>query len=250
MKSAPTLTFISSQSATTYLFRCVDGFGWANCTINDATGELAIQSDWGSWSYGWSPNPAHLGAPSLTAFIGSRGGVDYLACKLQRERNAGRRWSAVATTQGLQRALLARRLKDGREQLAYRLSPEDMSDGQPLQHLRGSYTTEGLPINSRQMRVQCPYERLEFLTKDEARRIWEELRFESGLADEVGSSDLYYDRVLRIDGFIEYVTEHPWEYGETEQTSEDRALREVILPALITVCQEQFIGETSWSQSG
>ncbi len=43
--------------------------GWAIFTINDDTGEFAINSDWGNYSYRWSANPKNLGAPSLTDFL-------------------------------------------------------------------------------------------------------------------------------------------------------------------------------------
>lgn len=42
--------------------------GWAICTVNDASGELFIQSDWtDGCGHRW--NIDHLGAPSLTHFL-------------------------------------------------------------------------------------------------------------------------------------------------------------------------------------
>jgi hypothetical protein len=73
-------------SATTYYFR-FDHFGWAAVTINDGTGELSIQSAWGSFAYRWSPDSKHLGAPSLTAFLADHDRVDYVASKLLSEDN-------------------------------------------------------------------------------------------------------------------------------------------------------------------
>jgi hypothetical protein len=248
--TTPRLSLVATQAAITYSFRAAAGnFGWACCTVNDATGELLITSDWGNWSHRWDPRPSCLGAPNLTAFIGTRGDVDYLARKLQREGRAGRRWSAAATATELRRRLCERRLEHGREQIEGRLDPEDRPGDMPLQHLMepvGRYTADGLPIYSHRMpaehRAGRPwklngemYEPLPFLTRAEARRIWREL---SELAEECeGSADLFYERVQQIDGFTDYVTEEPWEYGATEQTPEDRALREIVLPALITVCR-------------
>lgn len=243
------LYLVSKQTAgTTYSFRSTERFGWALCTVNDATGELLITSDWGNWSHRWDPNPACLGAPTLTSFIGTRGDVDYLARKLQREGRAGRRWSAVATVTALRQALCERRLEDGREQLEARLEPDEM-------RLAGGhqYDAAGLPIYSRRMPAEyrngrpwdtsgAPYSPLPYLTRDTARRIW---RMLGELADECGGGDgsLFYERIQHIDGFDEYVTTEPWEYGETEQTPEDRALRDIVLPALIAACGQSPVDQ-------
>lgn len=239
------LTLIATHAATTYSFRAAVGeFSWACCTVNDATGELAITSDWGNWSHRWSANPEHLGAPTLTAFIGDRGDVDYLARKLQREGNAGRRWSAHGTAAALRRRLCERRLEDGREQIDGRLEPEDLDCGRVPNRLLDRYSGQGLPLFSHRM-VSAPTwrdierkERLPYLTRDTARGLWDAI---GRLADEVRGSngDLFYERVQQIATFGDYVTESPWEYGETEQTPEDKALRELVLPALIDACRQR-----------
>jgi hypothetical protein len=238
------LSLVATQTAVTYQFRAAAGqFGWACCTVNDATGELLITSDWGNWSHRWSTDPRHLGAPTLTAFIGGRGSVDYLARKLQREGTAGRSWSGEATAAALRRRLCERRLEHGREQLENRLEPDDMDGyGRIPTRLLDRYTEhDGLPLFS-QRYVDAPTwrdphrrEQLPYLTRETARRLWRAI---GALADEVGrSSDLFYERVLQLDGFTDYVTGEPWEYGETEQTPEDRALREIMLPPLIEACR-------------
>lgn len=231
------LSLVATHTSNTYSFHATDGhFGWANCTVCDSTGQLSITSDWGSWQYRWSPDPKNLGAPTLTSFIGTRGDVDYLARKLQNEGHNGHVFSGERTAEALCRLLCGRRLKDGREQIEYRLEPDDMPGG----HL---YDDHGLPLFSHNY-VKAPtwndpnrHERRPYLTRDTARTLWDAIR---ELGDDCDRSmDLFYDRVLRIDAFTDYVTEEPWEYGETEQTPGDRALRELVLPALIEACRAQ-----------
>lgn len=242
--ATPTLSLVSTQTAITYSFRAAPGqFGWASCTINDTTGELLITSDWGNWSHRWSPDPRHLGAPSLTAFIGTRGDIDYLASKLQGGGlRAGRRWSAEKTAIALRRRLCERRLEAGRAQLENRLEPEDLDGyGRVPTHLLGRYTEHGLPIfsdhydNAPTWSKDHGRERLPYLSRDTAHRLWDAI---SALANDVSrSADLFFERLQQIDGFADYVTEEPWEYSETEQTPEDRALRGLVLPALIEACR-------------
>lgn len=240
MSSSPVLSLVSIQAATTYSFKAAPGhFGWACCTVNDLTGELLITSDWGYWTHRWSPDPQHLGAPSLTALIGSRGDVDYLARKLQGGR--GYQWSAELTARALRRRLCERRLEDGREQLDRCLEPEDYDDGRVPKHLLSRYTEDGLPLFSHR-NVAAPTwqdptrrEPLPYLTRGDARALW--IAIGRLVGDIQWSADLFYERVQQLDGFGEYVTEEPWEYGETEQTGSDRALRDIVLPALIEACR-------------
>jgi hypothetical protein len=247
------LILVSTSTPATYRFETTgDGFrSWALCTVNDTTGELCITSDWGNWSYRWSADPGHLGFPTLAAFIGTRGGVDYLARKLQREGRDGHRWSAEKTVVTLRRRLCTRRLEEGRTQLENRLEPDDMPDGKLLQHLIepvGNYTADGLPIYSGRMPAEYrngrpwklngePYEPLPFLTPDAARRLWDEIGELTAFA---GSSDLFYVNAWEIEGFSEYVTDNISEYVETEQTPEDKALRDLVLPALIEACRARI----------
>jgi hypothetical protein len=82
----PTMKLISRSTAITYRFAADEHGGWACCTVNDATGELSITSDWGNWAYRW--NIAHLGGDrdkgegTLTWFLSDRTSFDYLAGKL------------------------------------------------------------------------------------------------------------------------------------------------------------------------
>lgn len=89
MKEGETLKLTGTSPATAYHFRPAvsNGCGWAICTVNDATGELQIMSDWGDWSYRW--NVSALGPDSstgepLTRFLADPGHKHdhYLADKL------------------------------------------------------------------------------------------------------------------------------------------------------------------------
>jgi hypothetical protein len=103
---AMTLKLRSVSTATTYRFGGDDRLGgWACCTVNDATGELTITSDWGNWGHRW--NTSHIGSPTLTHFIADRTACDYLACKLV--PGDGRRFSAEKTTAELRRLIIERR---------------------------------------------------------------------------------------------------------------------------------------------
>lgn len=81
------------NTATAYHFVFDEPFGWAIFSINDATGEFNIQSDWGDWQHRWNIN--HLGdsytkhTMPLTSFLGDRGDAGYVCDKLHygKERN-------------------------------------------------------------------------------------------------------------------------------------------------------------------
>ncbi len=238
----PKLMLTSAKAASvTYSFITEgDGFkSWALCTVNDQTGELLITSDWGNWSYRW--HISALGVPTLTEFIGSRGDVDYMARKLQGGDRGGLRFSEEKTMQAMRRLLCVRRMADGREQLMFRLEPEDYDDGRLPNHLMGRYTEAGLPLFSHRQ-VDSPSwqdptrkEHLPYLTAEAARTLWDEI---GETIDECGpSTDLMFNQLLQLSGFPEYVTDEPWDHVETEQTPEDRALRDIVLPALIEACK-------------
>jgi hypothetical protein len=96
--SNPTVTL---GTATVYSFRFA--WGWAIFTINDATGEFHIQSDWGNYAYRWSADPKHLGSPTLTAFL-ARGDANYVADKLHYGRPGDREeFDEETTKRGLRR---------------------------------------------------------------------------------------------------------------------------------------------------
>jgi hypothetical protein len=113
MKHDPKLRLVATlTSARTYRFHATaPHIEWALCTVNDATGELLICSDWGNWTHRW--NPKHLGSPSLTHFIADRQGYDYLANKLLDRDDA---WvlDTDATIAQWRRTLAEARLREGR----------------------------------------------------------------------------------------------------------------------------------------
>lgn len=199
-----------STAATTYSFVTEDDEryrSWAICTVNDRTGELLITGDHGNWAYQWSPEPKHLGAPSLTAFIGERGGVHYIADKLQ-GRRGGVQFSAAATAKELQRELIERRMDAARAPAVLR------------------------------------YGRRARLDRAEARRLWDELDAiaadigNSFADDDAAASALFFHRWMAVDGY-QLVDEEPWEMAVRVQTHADKVLRESILPALVAACRER-----------
>lgn len=73
---------VAVGAAAAYSFRWVEGFSsWAIFTVNDATGEFSIQSDWGNWSYRWNVG-ALGGGKTLTQFLATCSGPDYITNKL------------------------------------------------------------------------------------------------------------------------------------------------------------------------
>lgn len=214
----PILKLSDVTSATTYRFNCgPDDIGWAFCTINDSTGELNIQSDWGSWSYGWSPNPKHLGAPTLTDFIATRSSAHYIADKLWSAGGGsaygGGVFSAVATVKAMRARLAERRLEQGRE---HQRSYTDIS----WKRLPWWPVGEGHP-----------------LTKQCARDLWNEL---GELSDRHMPEVLFCERFYQLDDH-EWITEESvTEYLVTETSHKYEVLRDAILPALLAACRDRL----------
>ncbi len=75
-------------TAVAYSFRFDETFAWAIFTINDATGEFSVQSDWGNWSYRWNlrglgkDSMEHPSGKPLTHFLATCSGPDYVCNKL------------------------------------------------------------------------------------------------------------------------------------------------------------------------
>jgi hypothetical protein len=104
------------------------------------------------------------------------------------------------------------------------------------------YTEAGLPLFSGTY-VSAPswrdphrQDRQRYLTREEARRLWKELHHFADALDDA-NEDLFFERLPSISGFSDYMTDEPWNYLQTVQTAEDKALRGLILPALIEACR-------------
>jgi hypothetical protein len=142
------------------------------------------------------------------------------SAKLQCEGRAAYRFSPKATTAELRKLLVQRRLQDGRHQNdgwwheaeEGRPPPMDRyeADGRPIYSYRRQRQYEdGRPwdIHGRQ------YQRLPFLSKETARRLWNELgELAEDLHGTFGGEHVYWERLQRIDGFDDYVTDAPYEH--------------------------------------
>jgi hypothetical protein len=241
----PTLELAGiTNAATTYSFRG-ETRGWALCTVNDQTGELIITSDWGSWSYQWSPQPSHLGHATLTHFIGDRAGPDYIADKLLGRRGSYV-FSAPETTKHLRKRLCEVRWKDGKEQNARLLDwgdDDDYRDGLAAIRNDGGYSHDHSLIRTPTERWKAgdPTEQWRYyLTASQARELWDELGdLESEIhpGEDDAARQVYIDRFTRIDNH-EILSEEPWEDTQTVESRDSKILRGTILPALVIACRD------------
>ena len=236
-----------TNAATTYSFVNAErDFGWALCTVNDQTGELVITSDWGSWSYMWSPAPSHLGAATLTHFLGSRSGPDYLRGKLLGRRGE-MQFSARATTAHFRKLLCAARWKDGKHQNErlldlYEYGEDETDYREGLEGIRADNHHRLLKRDNERWRLGDPSVERDryYLTAAGARELWNELGdLESDLGD--GSGDaaqtLYVERFGQLD-YCEFVTDDPWQETQSVESNEAKILHDTILPALIAACRK------------
>ena len=247
---SPTLKLASiTNAAITYSFvNAEPDLGWALCTVNDQTGELVITSDWGSWSYLWSPRLSHLGAASLTHFIGSRSGPDYLAGKLLGRRGRSR-FCAAATTAHFRTLLCAARLKDGKEQNARLL---DWGDDQDYRDALAAIRADACDTSHRSLFKTFHYRQgmddRYYLTASQARELWDELGgLESDIApgDDDAAQTLYVERFMQFDNF-EVVSEDPWQEVQSVESNESKILQGTILPALIAACRHHAAGTAAY----
>jgi len=206
MTRDPKLTLVETLTgARTYHFRSTERLGgWALCTVNDATGELLIVSDWGNWSHRW--NPKHLGSPSLTHFIADREGYDYLANKLL-GRDAAWVLDAEATIKEWRKTLCAQRLAEGRAG----------ADNPPYY----------LPRDQR-------------LDAALAREIWEGL---GSLFDDEGNESIFIEHTGNIEGFSRWISDCPWEDTAHCASTAYRLLVDFLLPALAAACRNTVARE-------
>lgn len=245
------LTKVSSAAVTYHLRpseKARDGIprhigGWALATVNDATGELAIQSDWGNWSYRWHID--HMGetevAPgpqwhvpmvmptrkiTLTEFIGERFRdseyCDYLADKLT-SRSERQVFDAQETVAAMRKYLIERRVEAVRSAIEYYVDepPEERPD-----------VLDELPHWADKVEVWI-YSRSEKWPYDRAivRRIYDEL----GEIDGEDNLNEFIRRFGDIEGH-ELVTTEPWDMAEHRPSHSYDQLLHGILPALVRAC--------------
>lgn len=221
MPVTKTLTLTSvSCTATTYEFRSNSVWdGWAICTINDKTGELAIVSDYGNWSYLW--NPRHLGTASLTHFIAQRGAGDlaYLVNKLLGRRGC-ERFDAARTTAHLLTLLSKQRLADGQEYNARLREYGDDRDQEIA--VRHGFLDKN--FNGR-----C------YMTAIGARDLWGQLEDLDDVGDGETAAALYCERFTQL---VDHglISDQVWEELQHVESHESKALRNIVLPALREAC--------------
>lgn len=205
--------------------------GWALATVNDETGELAIQSDWGNWSFRWSTNPSHLGKPTLTHFIADRGGCDYLADKLT-SREEREHFDSRKTVDHMQRELAKKRLEWGRDLI-------DWYGDEPSDRL--TVMDDDPPRRFHNQRVWCRHLRQHEqwpLTRQIARTLFDELEELRGEND----ADSFTRAFFEIDGHS-IISEEPW-HGDLQHTPSPSYMQLLhgILPALRDACRAR-VGE-------
>lgn len=108
---------VTTYTADVYSFRFEEPFGWAIFTVNNASGEFHIQSDWGSWQHRW-PVGENLGRDSaahakpLAHFLGTCSGAGYVVDKLGygEPRTFRDTFSETQTKDSMRRMILGARL--------------------------------------------------------------------------------------------------------------------------------------------
>lgn len=237
-----------------------DPWGWVIATINDTTGELNIQSDWGNYAYRWHID--HLGGtggvPSdlatfvkqlrtktfdpiyrkwtLTEFIGRQaayegqpGHCNYLANKL--DHAGAYAFSGTETTRELRRMLVERRVEAARSAIEY------YSDCEPDERPNVLADTYELTKFYPTCKIE-KYGREETWSYDKniVRRLYDEL----GSLDD-SNCDRYLDGFFRIEGY-QLITDEPYHYTATAPTGWHVQLEHGILPAIVRACAERVNG--------
>lgn len=107
MPVIPAFTLIATNHPVSFRFTASSRFGWAICTVNNDTGELAVQSDWGTWAYRW--HVESLTKP-LVDFLATAE-VNYVANKLAHDESHV--FDASLTVAALRKKLCHERLQEG-----------------------------------------------------------------------------------------------------------------------------------------
>lgn len=209
-------------------------FGWALATVNNKTGELAIQSDWGNWSYRWHINAlgsVHEGRPcTLVEFIAERdaGHCDYLADKLvsHAERN---QFDEEKTVRELKRALIEQRLADARYVIEWYRDedPEDLPEDLLNSESAFKHRTHKVWCRHTREHEQWP------LTRDVARRLYDEI---DGLTSLTNDRD-FLEAWWQIEGH-DLVCED-MDLMRYSPSPHYYQLLHGILPALVRACAER-----------
>ena len=232
------LTGVSTAGVTYHFRPMIAGeLGWALATVNDATGELTIQSDWGDFTYRWHVG-SNLGTVgdrnrTLTEFIADRephwpGHCEYLADKLT-ARSDRSHFDSYKTVDAMQRDLAQKRLAWGRDMIDYfrDLRAEDPKNN------RYDVGHADPPTCLHRQRVWCLGREEHWpLVRDTARRIFDEL-------DELRGEDVverFVDGFFKIMGH-EFIAEEPW-HDSLEYTPSTGYMQLLhgILPALVEAC--------------
>ncbi len=259
------LTSVSTD-AVTYRFKPDgknahrDPWGWVIATINDATGELNIQSDWGNYAYRWHID--HLGSDggvpdkldtfarqlrdktfrpvkrkhTLTEFIAGmqfddKYGCDYLANKL--DHAGAHAFSGEATARELCRMLIEKRVEAARSAIEY------YSDCEPDERpnvLADDYElTKFYPTCTVTCRITHREETWSY-DKGIVRRIYDDI---VSLGRSESTCDGFLEGFYRIEGH-QLATDEPYHYTATEPTGWHLQLKHGILPALVRACRDRL----------
>ena len=244
LPDAPPMRLARRRStATTYeLFVPAVLGGYALCTVNDQTGELAIHSDWGNWSYQWSPRPESLGAENLTAFLAKMPDAesDYVARKLQGGWNAGHRFDGSATAAEMTSVIAKHRLEHGRNAIE-RWRDYHEGDGDK------TYT-----IASAEHDLDCKNSgHFNHLTASAARHLVDDITDlggelsgrHGGPSDSKATEAVFSERILALLDLHDagWMFPEPWDHYQHAQSFDDKMLRDSLLPALFAACRQTRI---------
>jgi hypothetical protein len=201
----------TSGSADVYSFRFEEPFSWAIFTINNATGEFHIQSDWGNWQHRWpmqaiGESHAKHEKP-LTHFLGDRGDAGYVTDKLHYDCNDKRdQFSEDRTKEEIKKQILSARI--------YGASCRSEEDDRPWYMYE---TTKkvlqkwiGIEIDENWYS--------DGITKEEARTLWDQLENIDWSSADSFMQSLEYNTWGELDELRKFLSEPWYEYIQTEAT--------------------------------
>lgn len=234
---------VTVGTADVYSFRFKEPFGWAIFTVNNATGEFHIQSDWGNWQYRWAVGK-NLGERSaahekpLSHFLATGSGSGYVVDKLSynEPRSFQQEFSEKRTKDAMRRMILSARLK-------HHDVPASVSE----------WMGARIKANTKQ---ELEYWYGDALTYEEARQLWKDLdRWldEDDLRTEAAqlmaidnmrySYPELYDFLTEKDESRNSIEREIWELFEYEPSWPFVFLREVLLPFFFKYLREKVIGD-------